>query len=191
MSVSVIVSICYSVKLTLVCLIALPLAIASVIIESRFGGCGIAKKCILRGIVNIYVIPLQVHIKIDHNWEDIAWKWNENRFGSRHQYSNGGQSKYVAIGKNWFWAVIVCVCFLNEFSLIFLGQEKHMIERYANEMNRVENLIRKKIVWRGLVSSFAKHIPPFAYAFGFYYGARLIADNEMNFKDVIKLVKII
>lgn len=65
-----------------------------------------------------------------------------------------------------------------------------MIERYANEMNRVEKLIKKKIVWRGLVNSFAQSISTFVFSYGYYYGAHLIAYKEIDFKDVIKLVKI-
>lgn len=65
-----------------------------------------------------------------------------------------------------------------------------MIERYEKEMVRVGKLIQKKNFWRGMVNSFAHHIPPLMYAYGYYYGAQLIADNEINFKDVIKLVKI-
>lgn len=64
-----------------------------------------------------------------------------------------------------------------------------MIERYTNEMTRVEKLIRKKIVWRGLVNSFAQTAPLLAYAYAFYYGSYLIADKEIHFKNVIKLVK--
>lgn len=69
------------------------------------------------------------------------------------------------------------------------GQEKHMIERYTNEMTNVETLIRKKIVWRGLVNSFAQTAPLIAYAYAFYYGSHLIASKELHFKNVIKSVE--
>lgn len=64
-----------------------------------------------------------------------------------------------------------------------------MIERYTKEMTHVEQLIRKKIVWRGLVNSFAQVTPLIAYAYAFYYGSFLIASKELHFKNVIKLVQ--
>lgn len=69
------------------------------------------------------------------------------------------------------------------------GQEKKMIERFVNEMTRVEKLIQKKIAWRGLVNSLTQSIPLFAYACALYYGAILIASKEIHFKNVIKLVE--
>lgn len=68
----------------------------------------------------------------------------------------------------------------------FSGQEKYMIERYTNEMTRVEKLIRKKIVWRGLVNSVAQSIPFLAYAVALCYGGFLIANKEIEFQNVIK-----
>lgn len=64
-----------------------------------------------------------------------------------------------------------------------------MIERFMDEMFRVEKLIQKKIVWRGLVNSFAQTAPMLAYAYALYYGSHLIASKELHFKNVIKLVK--
>lgn len=64
-----------------------------------------------------------------------------------------------------------------------------MIERFENEMTSVEKLIRKKMAWRGLVNSVSQTIPYFAYAGGLYYGAFMIAAEEIHFKNVIKLVK--
>lgn len=65
-----------------------------------------------------------------------------------------------------------------------------MIERYTSEMTRAEELIRKKIVWRGLVNSLQQCIGFFAYAGVLYYSSYLIAAQEIHFKNVIKLVKI-
>lgn len=61
-----------------------------------------------------------------------------------------------------------------------------MIERYTNEMTRVERLIRKKIVWRGLVNSVAQSIPFLAYAVALCYGGYLVAVKEIEFQNVIK-----
>lgn len=67
-----------------------------------------------------------------------------------------------------------------------LGQEKYMIERYVNEMTRVEKLIRNKIVWRGLVNSVAQSVPFLAYAVALCYGGYLVATEKMEFQNVIK-----
>lgn len=63
-----------------------------------------------------------------------------------------------------------------------------MIERYVSEMTKVSSIIRKKIIWRGLVNSLAQSIPFFGYAVALCYGGFLIADGEIHFKNVIKYV---
>lgn len=63
-----------------------------------------------------------------------------------------------------------------------------MIERYVNEMVRVEKLIEKKLAWRGLVSSVARCTPSFVYTITMYYSTYLIASKQLNVIDVIKLV---
>lgn len=64
-----------------------------------------------------------------------------------------------------------------------------MIERFVHEMTHVEKVIGKKMVWRGLVNSFAQNIPMLAYAYTLYYSSYLIAAKELHFKNAIKLVK--
>lgn len=61
-----------------------------------------------------------------------------------------------------------------------------MVERYVVEMKRVESMIRKKIVWRGLTNSVAQAIPFLAYAVALCYGGFLISAGEIHFKNVIK-----
>lgn len=70
----------------------------------------------------------------------------------------------------------------------FSGQEKYMIGRYVREVAKVEKIIRKKIVWRGLVNSTAQSIPFFGYAGALCYGGFLVADGEIHFKNIIKYV---
>lgn len=77
----------------------------------------------------------------------------------------------------------------ENFEIQFAGQEKYMIERFANEMTHVEKLIREKMVWRGLVNSTAESIPLFIFAGAMYYGAYLVAIGEIHFKNFIKLVE--
>lgn len=66
------------------------------------------------------------------------------------------------------------------------GQEPHIIGRYVREMEKVEHIIRKKIIWRGLVSSSGQAIPFFGYAVTLWYGGLLVADQEIHFKNIIK-----
>lgn len=61
-----------------------------------------------------------------------------------------------------------------------------MLERYMEGMIRVEKLIQKKLVWRGLANSTAQSVPYFMYALAMYYSTYLIATKEMHFKNVIK-----
>lgn len=64
-----------------------------------------------------------------------------------------------------------------------------MIERFTNEMMRVERIIREKTTWRGLVYTAAETVPFFSFAFSMFYGAHLIAAKEIHFKNVLKLVE--
>lgn len=74
-----------------------------------------------------------------------------------------------------------------DFACIFIiGQEPHMIGRYVREMDKVENIIKKKIIWRGFVSSTGQAIPFLGYAVALYYGGLLVAAEEIHFKNIIK-----
>lgn len=63
-----------------------------------------------------------------------------------------------------------------------------MIQRFTDEMTRVERQIRAKTLWRGLVCTITESIPVSSFAFAVCYGAHLIAAEEIHFKNVIKLV---
>lgn len=67
-----------------------------------------------------------------------------------------------------------------------LGQEPHVIARFIREMYRVEGIIKKKLIWRGLVSSTGQAIPFLGYAAALYYGGLMVANNEIHFKNIIK-----
>lgn len=68
------------------------------------------------------------------------------------------------------------------------GQEPHMIERFVAEMDKIECVIRKKIIWRGFVQSVAQAIPFFTSAATFSYGGLMVANDEIHFTSVIKYV---
>lgn len=61
-----------------------------------------------------------------------------------------------------------------------------MIDRYVKEVFKVEQIIRKKMVWRGLVNSTSQSIPFFGYAAALCYGGFLVANGEIHFKNIIK-----
>lgn len=63
-----------------------------------------------------------------------------------------------------------------------------MIYRYVKEMEIASSIVRKKIIWRGLVNSSAQSIPFFSYAVALYAGGLLVANGEIHFKNVIKFV---
>lgn len=66
-----------------------------------------------------------------------------------------------------------------------------MIRRFEKEMICVESHIRKKTMLRGLVCTVSESIPVSAFALAVFYGAHLIAAQEIHFKNVIKLVRIL
>lgn len=53
-------------------------------------------------------------------------------------------------------------------------------------MEKVESIMKKKNVWRGLVNSTCQSLPLFGYGVALYYGGLRVADNKMHFKDIIK-----
>lgn len=87
---------------------------------------------------------------------------------------------------------------MNEFTFIpksigtkfecfaHLGQEKFMIQRFVDEMVRVEGLGRKKIIFRGLVNSFSQAIPLLAYAVALCYGGFMVANDEIHYKEIVR-----
>ncbi|XP_055294777.1 multidrug resistance protein homolog 65-like [Sitodiplosis mosellana] len=70
-----------------------------------------------------------------------------------------------------------------------LRLEMPMIYRYEEEMKMASSIIRKKIIWRGLVNSIAQSIPFFSYAVALCYGGFLVANGELHFKNVIKVTE--
>lgn len=61
-----------------------------------------------------------------------------------------------------------------------------MIGRYVDEMIKLEKIVKRKIMFRGLANSIAQSIPFFGYAITLYYGGLLVANGEIHFKNVLK-----
>lgn len=75
----------------------------------------------------------------------------------------------------------------NQFHESFVpGQEKYMIERVENEMRKVERIVRKKYLYRGVSSALSSSFTPLFYAGALYYGGVLVSRHEIPFNDVIK-----
>lgn len=72
-----------------------------------------------------------------------------------------------------------------------VGQEKHMIARFAVEMERVEKVARRKIIFRGLVNSFSQAIPFLAYTAALCYGGFMVANDEIHYKYIIRYVNLV
>lgn len=72
------------------------------------------------------------------------------------------------------------------FSSFIAGQEPYVIARFVREMDKVETIVKKKMIWRGLVSSTGQAIPFLGYAVALYYGGLLVAAQEIHFKNIIK-----
>lgn len=69
-----------------------------------------------------------------------------------------------------------------------LGQEAYVYKRYAEEVQNAEKACRDKIRWRGTVYGLGQTTPLFGYAVAFYYGGLLVANEGLEYKNVIKCV---
>lgn len=67
-----------------------------------------------------------------------------------------------------------------------LGQEAHVLNRYAMEIRNAEAACHAKIRYRGLVYAIGNTAPLFGYALALYYGGILIANEGLEYKIVIK-----
>lgn len=68
-----------------------------------------------------------------------------------------------------------------------LRQEAPMIFRYSEAAHNIEKVVRKKMMFRGLVFSIGQSIPFLAYALALYYGGYLVADEGVPYQDIIKV----
>ncbi|XP_055326893.1 multidrug resistance protein homolog 65-like [Sitodiplosis mosellana] len=68
-----------------------------------------------------------------------------------------------------------------------LRQEKSTISRFTSEMENVQKISRKKVIWRGLLNSITQAIPGLAYGFALAYGGYRVAERELHYKYVIRV----
>lgn len=67
-----------------------------------------------------------------------------------------------------------------------LGRERHFIQMYSQELEHVNRALRVKSRLRGVVFSFGQAAPFFGYALSLYYGGIMVANKEVDYKEVIK-----
>lgn len=68
-----------------------------------------------------------------------------------------------------------------------LRREGELIEKYNEEIRRVEGAIRKKLRYRGIVNSGGQAFVFFAYAVALCYGGVLVSEGAVPFQDIIKV----
>lgn len=68
-----------------------------------------------------------------------------------------------------------------------LGQESHVFKRYSEEVLKAETACKQKVRYRGLVFALGQNTPLFGYALAFSYGGYMVANEGLEYKNVIKL----
>lgn len=71
-------------------------------------------------------------------------------------------------------------------TIMSLGQESHVIQRYISEVEKAEVACRSKIRYRGLVFALGQARPYFVYPFCLFYGGLLVADIQLEVTSLIK-----
>lgn len=102
------------------------------------------------------------------------------------------ESKYTAISSLKEKEAMESACKMsveaiaNIKTVASLGQERYVYQRYAEEVMNAEKACRAKIRYRGTVYSLGQTTPLFGYAVAFYYGGLLVANDGLEYKNVIK-----
>lgn len=74
----------------------------------------------------------------------------------------------------------------NVRTVTSLGQERHVMERYATQIDLVEKACIKKQRFRGFVFGLGQAAPLLAYGLSLYYGGILVADGDIRYENIIK-----
>lgn len=67
-----------------------------------------------------------------------------------------------------------------------LGQEKHVLERYVVQTDHADKASKKKIRFRGTVYGLGQASPFIAYGVSLYYGGMLVANDKIQYENIIK-----
>lgn len=67
-----------------------------------------------------------------------------------------------------------------------LRREKQVIDKYSDEVQSIEKMLKKKLRLRGLINSFGQSIPFAGYAAALCYGGVLVSEGRVPFQNIIK-----
>ncbi|EDV36373.1 uncharacterized protein Dana_GF11993 [Drosophila ananassae] len=70
-----------------------------------------------------------------------------------------------------------------------LGLERQVLDQYVQQIDRVDSACRRKVRFRGLVFALGQAAPFLAYGISMYYGGILVADDKMDYQDIIKVAE--
>ncbi|KAG8183767.1 hypothetical protein JTE90_002404 [Oedothorax gibbosus] len=70
-----------------------------------------------------------------------------------------------------------------------LHQEESFYNQFRNALYAPHKKSRKNSQIRGLTFGFAQSVPSFAYAASMYYGSILVADGELSYPDLFKVIE--
>ncbi|XP_039953591.1 multidrug resistance protein homolog 49 isoform X1 [Bactrocera tryoni] len=68
-----------------------------------------------------------------------------------------------------------------------LGQERHVLERYCEQIDKADKACRKKVRFRGVVYGMGQTAPFLAYGISLYYGGILVSNDEVPYANIIKV----
>ncbi|XP_067631071.1 multidrug resistance protein homolog 49 isoform X2 [Eurosta solidaginis] len=75
----------------------------------------------------------------------------------------------------------------NVRTVASLGQERHVLERYCEQVNKADKACRKKLRFRGVVYALGQTTPLLAYGVALSYGGTLVADHGLPYQNIIKV----
>ncbi|XP_016958561.2 multidrug resistance protein homolog 49 [Drosophila biarmipes] len=67
--------------------------------------------------------------------------------------------------------------------------ERQVLDQYIQQIDRVDVACKRKVRFRGLVFALGQAAPYLAYGISMYYGGILVADDRMNYEDMIKVAE--
>ncbi|KAH8236955.1 hypothetical protein KR038_001099 [Drosophila bunnanda] len=70
-----------------------------------------------------------------------------------------------------------------------LGLERKVLDQYIEQIDRVDSACRRKVRFRGVVFALGQAAPFLAYGISMYYGGTLVADDKMDYEDIIKVAE--
>ncbi|XP_037940049.1 multidrug resistance protein homolog 65-like, partial [Teleopsis dalmanni] len=75
----------------------------------------------------------------------------------------------------------------NVRTIAGLRREQPVIDKYNEEVHKVEGLIRQKLKYRGIINATGQAFLFFAYAVALCYGGVLVSEGKLPFQDIIKV----